>query len=538
MFEDETQIRSAARISDAIELLGGILVAANPSRTQNERTFLGCVFLEPVATAHHYADRLVLAPHLDTHHSDFEPCVRELLDSGAVGVVVKRPEDALPQLGADVTDALFMLERDADWADTAQSLRALGSGGSRLVASGIRQGDLFALANTLASLSNGAVSLVDTAGRIVGYSTHADQPIDALRRSTTLALHEGHHPRADSQFQQLAASSVALFFEGSRGQYGRVALPVRAAGELLGTVWIIQVDPSGAEATQQFLDSVEALVSHHMLRARETAQADERRSTDLIRALFEDAKSRRAAAAQLGLDSASAHTVVCFRPHDDHGANPVLRAQQLLHQAVTTAKGQFAWSHCALLDGVVVALLRSADAGLTRLFADRITRISEGGSAAGIGRVADTQAMIPRSYRDAASISRLLLTRNRRDAESRDAADLEPLDATTSTVAEFAEMHAELGLAYVSDMLQESELTTDDAAERIWAHDREHRTQLAQTLSTVLAHQGSVRRAALELHVHQNTVRYRLESISSELGIDLDNPATRLWVWLRLRSRA
>jgi sugar diacid utilization regulator len=516
---------AAPLIGDALDLLGGALVAATPSSSATGRSYLDCVFLETGAPGRRYADRLVLAPGLDPGHQEFETRLRELRAGGAAGVVIKRPESDIPPLAPELADALLLLEHDADWADTARSLRVLGAGDSRLAASGIRQGDLFALANTLAALAGGAVSLVDTAGRVVGYSTHVDQPIDALRRSTTLALHEGHHPRSDSQFRQLAASPSALFFDDSGSQYGRVALPVRAAGELLGTVWIIQVDPNGAEETRRFLDSVEPLVSHHMLRARETAHADERRSTDLVRALFEDAKSRPAAAAQLGLDPGSAHTVVCFRLLDIGGSNPVLGAQQLLHQAATTARGQFAWSHCAMLDGVVVALLGSGDASLIRLFADRITRISRGGALAGIGRVAHTQTLIPRSYREAASISRLL------------AAQPGPADGDAErVVAEFSEVHAELGLARVRELLQDSELLEGDDAERILAHDREHQSRLAETLLAVLAHQGSVRLAAAELHIHQNTVRYRLETIRTELGIDLDHPPARLWIWLRLNG--
>jgi DNA-binding PucR family transcriptional regulator len=103
-------------------------------------------------------------------------------------------------------------------------------------------------------------------------------------------------------------------------------------------------------------------------------------------------------------------------------------------------------------------------------------------------------------------------------------------------VAEFSEVHAELGLARVRELLQDSELLEGDDAERILAHDREHQSRLAETLLAVLAHQGSVRLAAAELHIHQNTVRYRLETIRTELGIDLDHPPARLWIWLRLNG--
>lgn len=515
------------RIGDILGLLSGILSAAWATSACSERPFLGSVFLETGSVERQYAGRLVLAPTLDPTHPSFPPQVHALRESGAAGVIIKHVATGIPDLPPGLAEWVLILDPEADWADTAQSIRALTSGDSGLVASGIRQGDLFALANTLASLAGGAVSLVDTAGRIVGYSTHADQPIDALRRSTTLSLRENHHPRADEHFQQLAATARSLFFPSEGKLFGRVAVPVRSAGELLGTVWVVQVDPAGAPETQRFLDSVEPLVSHHMLRARETALTDERRSTDLLRALFEDARSRRAAAAQLGLNPGTAHAVVCFRITDTAGVSPVLGAQQLVHQAATTAKGQFSWSHCAILDGVIVALLGSSDLSLLKLFADRITQTSSGGAVSGIGRVAATQTQIPQSYRDAVSICQLLAT----PAGASDPAD-------DRAVATFDEVRAELGLARLGEMLQDSELLDGDDAERILAHDRDQQSQLAPTLLSVLTHQGSVREASLELHIHQNTVRYRLETIRTELGIDLDHAPTRLWLWLRLSCAA
>lgn len=519
------------RIGDILGLLSGILSAAWATSACAERSFLGGVFLETTMLERQYVGRLVLAPTLDPVDASFPSQVQALRDCGAAGVVIKHTATPIPDLPPELAEWVLVLDPEADWADTAQSIRALSSGDSGLVASGIRQGDLFALANTLASLAGGAISLVDTAGRIVGYSTHADQPIDALRRSTTLSLRENHHPRADEHFQKLAGSAKSLFFPGVGKLYGRVAVPVRSAGELLGTVWMVQVDPAVEAESRRFLDSVEPLVSHHMLRARETALTDERRSTDLLRALFEDARSRRSAAAQLGLNPGTAHTVVCFRIVDATGVNPVLGAQQLVHQAATTAKGQFGWSHCAILDGVIVALLGSSDMSLLRLFADRITQTSSGGAVAGIGRVAASQTQIPQSYRDAVSICQLLvspLVPPEPTGEPGKAA------ATTRNVAEFAEVRAELGLARLGEMLQDSELLDGDDAERLLAHDRDQQSDLAATLRSVLTHQGSVRQAALELHIHQNTVRYRLDTIRDELGIDLNDAPTRLWLWLRL----
>lgn len=52
-------------------------------------------------------------------------------------------------------------------------------------------------------------------------------------------------------------------------------------------------------------------------------------------------------------------------------------------------------------------------------------------------------------------------------------------------------------------------------------HDREHRTDLITTLTAYLACSGSWSRCAAELHLHVNTVRYRIERIEAMTGRDL-----------------
>lgn len=523
---------SARTIGEVVTTLDGILAMAAPTASLSDQAFDGCAFVEAGAPERHYAGRLVLAPDLDPDARGFDAQVRELLQRGAAGVVIRRPA-GLAGIAPDVAERLLLLEPHADWADTAQSIRALSSGGSSLAASGIQQGDLFSLANTLASLAGDAVSLVDTAGRIVGYSTHPDQPIDALRRETTLSLREAMHPDSDEEFQQLAASPGSLRFPGHGSRLGRVAISVRAAGEILGTVWIVETDAGRSAETQRFLDSVVPLVAHHMLRARQTAQADERRSADLLRALVDDATSLRAAAAQLGLSPGASHTVACFRVVGESSASPVLDAQQLLHRTATMVRAQFSWSHCAILDGLVVALIGSADAVQIRQFAERVVAASAGGVIAGIGRGAESHAQIPRSYRDAARISHLLAA-----ASGEADADAVAGSGEARTVADYAETQAELRVTRLVEMLDDPELLEGDDAERILAHDRDNQSQLAPTLLMYLNHHGNVRKVAAALHVHQNTVRYRLDSIQTELGIDLDHAATRLWLWLRLRGRS
>jgi hypothetical protein len=62
------------------------------------------------------------------------------------------------------------------------------------------------------------------------------------------------------------------------------------------------------------------------------------------------------------------------------------------------------------------------------------------------------------------------------------------------------------------------------------------RARLVETLRSWLDHQGEVARVAAELHVHPQTVRYRLGRLREVFGGSLDDPAARFELALALRS--
>jgi DNA-binding PucR family transcriptional regulator len=58
------------------------------------------------------------------------------------------------------------------------------------------------------------------------------------------------------------------------------------------------------------------------------------------------------------------------------------------------------------------------------------------------------------------------------------------------------------------------------------------------TLHTWLEHQGSIRTAAQRLHIHANTLRYRLTKIEQTVGVNLADPGIRLVLALQLKALA
>ncbi|MBR2561062.1 MAG: helix-turn-helix domain-containing protein [Eubacterium sp.] len=66
-------------------------------------------------------------------------------------------------------------------------------------------------------------------------------------------------------------------------------------------------------------------------------------------------------------------------------------------------------------------------------------------------------------------------------------------------------------------------------------YDRIHHTEFARTLQTYLMKERSQSRTAEALHLHRNTLTYRLQRIRELLNCDLDNDDTRLHLLLSFR---
>ena len=74
-----------------------------------------------------------------------------------------------------------------------------------------------------------------------------------------------------------------------------------------------------------------------------------------------------------------------------------------------------------------------------------------------------------------------------------------------------------------------------DAIGPLLAYDDEHGTDLVKTLRVYLEHSQNLAQTAKAMHVHYNTLRYRLERIREVLGDILDNQQQRLTIEIALQ---
>jgi purine catabolism regulator len=67
-------------------------------------------------------------------------------------------------------------------------------------------------------------------------------------------------------------------------------------------------------------------------------------------------------------------------------------------------------------------------------------------------------------------------------------------------------------------------------------YDRKQGAELLKTLEAFFAHLGNLARTAEALHVHRNTLLYRLDRIGEISGLNIDDAEERLALWLALKA--
>lgn len=534
------QNAALVRLSDCIQLMQAGLVHANPAPDNLAHPVSDVLMYDPMDEWTSIEDRIILAVGLSCGSPDFDQLLHRASNSNAAAVIVKAHGASLEQLrSAAVRHSLAVLVAPdtADWTRLVALARASVMGAAVDSVSGVRLGDLYAFANAAASITSGAASIVDPLGRVLGYSTLPGQPIDELRRVTTLSLQEIKPPAFDADFKIVYASPGAVLIPEADGEMARLALAVRAGGELLGSIWILDPGESKRAASLEALTRMAPLAGLHMLHARSASDFGERRNGDLIRTLLDDTVHASFAAAQLGLDAGPGLAVAAFsinRP-ESGGLESVREIHRLLHLVTTVCNIQFSASHSALIGSVVYALLpcggtspRMAHRRVAQEIAAYAHTISSYPIIAAVGGIAPKLGDLPRSRSEALQTQQYLVHRH--------PATPGGSGAGASAAGLFEDHRIPLSLLKVGAFIADNGLADLDEITKIQAHDADQQTDYLETLRAYLTSNGNISAMAARLHVHNNTVRYRVGRLAKDFDLDLDDPQQRLWLWLRLTT--
>jgi PucR C-terminal helix-turn-helix domain/GGDEF-like domain len=493
----------------------------------------GVLIYDPHAALPPVRHALLLAVGVPPASSEAKELVRKAARAGHAGLVVKSYGEPVTDLRAAADDAgitLLTADQDVAWHHLDALLSSALAATTRTTQGGTTPalGDLFALTNAIAAMVGGATAIEDPHQRILAYSTLPGQPIDEDRCQGILGLQVPYVPVNEAQYRQLAQTTHVCKFTAGPGSLPRLAVAVRAGSELLGSIWVVDAHGDLGPDAEQALAEAADTAALHLLTARTAADLARRQRGDLLRRLLADPASAALVAPQLGLASDVPVAVAAFAvaAGDRDGVLAAHAAMRLTDLVSLHCEAHYGQHGCALIDGIVYALLPAHPSGLPHR--DLVTDISRRAQRglrvpirAGLGSLVTGLRSAAASREDADRVLDIL-------AGLPGAPD-KPL------VAAIEDVRASATLAALAQASSAAPWLRGGTGAAILAHDRQHGTAYASTLLAYLSANSDIASAARLLRVHPNTCRYRLARTEEIFGFTLTDPDERLLLWLQLR---
>lgn len=500
--------------------------------------------------------QVLLAVGIDPQSAAAVDVVRDAAGSGAAAVVFGqgrsgRPPEALRAAAEGAGTAVLFRTAWCGWTELVGALRAglvLSGVPADPAVAAVTLGDLNGLADAVAVLVGGAVTIEDVESRVLAYSSTVED-VDELRRLTILGRRVPEWRvsamREAGFFRALWGSGDVIHRPAHGENPERLVVAVRAGGEILGSIWVAAAGTELPPDASDTLRSAARVAAAHLLHHR-SHRTHARLVEDAARALLDGRGSADVLTERTGIPAHGHCAVLAVRPgasrrrdaHEGDSHEGGFRKEGF-------RDGEATGKLCALLSvccgaydltPVVLPVDQGALVLLGALHGDRqraveqvahlgrslVRQVAEAfGREAriGLGTVVEALADLPESRRSADLALRALLS----PGEHRAA-------AFASEVAET------IALDQMLDTLTGPAPAPETPVARLVAYDADHGGgTMVQTLRAYLDHFGHVPDTARALGVHANSLRHRISRLTEVSGLDLRSPDARLLAQLQLR---
>jgi len=400
------------------------------------------------------------------------------------------------------------------------------------------------IVRTLGELVESSISLEDANWRLL--ASHVVPGLTDRHRQQTLA-HHGTPPKA----QEAVASMIQEVVEGRKPRKvapipeagmtaHRIITPIFAGGENLGYLSIIEHPQRHEQLAMMAIEHAATVIALEMIKQREVAEAEDHVRgelvDDLLNGTFGDASNVQRRARYLHYDLSTPHLLLVIDvdhfgrviKESHYPERRVIALKHQLFQVVTGAVRRKNPRHLATAHSDSVIVLVPQPAGADADGDELARRIRQA--------VADSDLGITVSV----AVGRLCVKPDDFKpafVEAQRALDLMVRFGKKEQVVNYDRLGVYRLLAQIDDRTG-LEAFAGRMLEPLVAYDKARGTPLLKTLETYLQRHGNLRQSARDLHIHLNTLHYRLQRIASLIGADLKDADVRLDLLLALRVRA
>jgi hypothetical protein len=384
--------------------------------------------------------------------------------------------------------------------------------------------DLFDAVDTMARLLGGSVVVEDVDFKVLAYSAVPGQPNDEGRRSAILDRRS-----ADRWLQWMEESGIRERLINSdelirldnpwATSLIRYIQPIRAVDQLVGYLWLYFETEPDAEAPRTMFEFAQLLAPEVARRGRALT---ENPGGHLLCQFLAGGLSAHRVASMLGVDEQSNIVVIAVDVEATKSDAVIIRNRAVRALTLYTQM-HLASSLVGTVDQQIYLLYASPTRlepdveAIVRAISKHLTRAVQTNVRAAAGGVHRGLAAAGISRNEADLTLRVLRTKNDREHDGL-----------------FASMRHDIVLNEIVDVLRARPILVRGLLDRLITHDRQYNTDYVTTLRVYINSFGDMRAAAKSLHLHPNSLRYRIKRLTEIGGLDLDDPKLRLALQLLL----
>ena len=330
----------------------------------------------------------------------------------------------------------------------------------------------------------------------------------------------------------------------------RIITPVLAGPECLGYLSIIDHPQHHEDLALMAIEHAATVLALEMIKQREVAEAEDRVRgelvDDLLNGTYGDEANVQRRARHLHYDLSVPHLVLVvdvdhfgrfIREHQYDEGRVIILKQKLLQLVVGVTRRQYPRHLVAAHSDSVIVLVPQAGQVLSKGSKDSA---DEGAGDALAKQIRETVADSELGLTVSVAVGRLCQKpEDFRPAflEAQRALDLMVRFGKREQVINYDRLGVYRLLAQVEDRAG-LEAFAGRVLGPLSAYDKARGTPLLKTLEVYLQRHGNLRQSARDLHIHLNTLHYRLRRIGEVTGMDLKDADARLDLLLALRVRA
>ena len=376
-----------------------------------------------------------------------------------------------------------------------------------------------------------SITLEDAHHRVLVYSSHEDET-DMVRISTIISRRVPekviNRLWKDGVIPQLLQSKKPIRMEGKKeiGLGNRVAVSVWRGEEVIGYIWAIELDTPLSNEKMLLLEQAASMARHLLSRfGQNKAPSFQDNQEFFWKALtgYVNELAIREKIQELGITQLSCFTIMIFpfpqiinKDIEKHILY-LLKVSQDVKISFFTIDDKELILLATPLDekNTPVNIYKQFISNFEKNLKERYQINNVRGAFGGIYKQLST---IPKSFKEARTV-------------------LEVRKKFPQEAGTFLH-YQELGIYQFLDLLLEKRRqdgSSNIAIQNLLDYDKTHHTELLATLEAYLEESESMQKTAERLHIHTNTLSYRLKRIIEIMEVDFTIPSQKFMIYLDLK---